>query len=211
VRGYRKGFKLGVLLRFMNKKEVTQEDILKEYFIKHAKRDVPHYQSVPWCIREYKKRAGKVFADPDRGIRKLHQNGFLIKVSKGVYRYDPDFIKNRYLEDFDKNTKEKIFKRDDYGCVICGKGRKEGAEIHADHILPKDKGGKATVENGQTLCSKHNFLKKNFNQTEFAKRIFIKMYHKAKDRKDTDMKKFVLEVLKLFEEYGVDDHIEWRE
>ncbi|GMV77255.1 MAG: hypothetical protein AMXMBFR79_03900 [Chitinophagaceae bacterium] len=38
------------------------------------------------------KRIGEVFRDPDRGIRKLAQQGQLIKVGKGIYRYDPDFI-----------------------------------------------------------------------------------------------------------------------
>ena len=195
----------------MDKQSINQEEILKEFFIKHPKKDIPHNISVAWCMREYKERTGRVFADPDRGIRKLHQNGFLIKVRKGIYRYDPDFVKSRNLEDFNQKVRNKIFKRDHYRCITCGKGREDGVEIHADHILPKDNGGKATVENGQTLCSKHNFLKKNFDQTEFAKRIFIRIYHTAKDKGDIETKKLAFEILKIFEKYGVDDHIQWRE
>jgi len=194
----------------MEKKSVNQEEVLKEFFLKNPKKSIHHAESVAWCIKEYQDRAGKVFADPDRGIRKLHQNGFLIKESKGVYRYDPDFVKNRKLEDFTPEVKKQIFERDGYKCVICGKGREDGMEIQADHILPKDKGGRAIFENGQTLCSKHNFLKKNFSQTEFAKRVFIKLYEVAKNKKDKEMKSFSEKVLNLFEKYKIDDQIKWK-
>lgn len=40
-----------------------------------------------------KKRTGMIFRDPDRAIRKLSQQGQLIKIAKGVYKYDPDFVK----------------------------------------------------------------------------------------------------------------------
>lgn len=193
----------------MDEKEVTQEEILKEFFMNNPKKDVPHHVSVRWCMDEYRKRTGKVFADPDRGIRKLHQSGFLIKVGKGIYRYDPDFVVARNLEDFNQQIKEQVFQRDGYKCVICGKGKAEGIEIQADHILPKDKGGSATLENGQTLCSKHNFLKKNFNQTEFAKRIFIKLYSSSKLSKNKKMVDFFSEILRAFEKYSIDDHIKW--
>jgi predicted restriction endonuclease len=194
----------------MSKEETNQEEILKEFFLKNPKKSIPHHKSVGWCMREYEKRTGKVFADPDRGIRKLHQNGFLIKESKGVYRYDPEFVKQRDLEDFSPEIKRKIFARDNYKCVVCGKGKEEGMEIQADHILPKDKGGRATLENGQTLCSKHNFLKKNFNQTEFAKKVFIKLYNASKSLGNREMINFSSEILKVFERYKMDDQIKWK-
>ena len=46
----------------------------------------------------------------------------------------------------------------------------DGVELQVDHIKPKDKGGKATFENGQTLCATHNFRKKNYRQTETGKK-----------------------------------------
>lgn len=194
----------------MVKEGVSQEQILREYFLKNPKKSIAHHDSVGWCINEYKKRTGKVFADPDRGIRKLHQEGFLIKEAKGVYRYDPDFVEKRDLEDFKPEIKKQIFERDCYKCVICGKGKADGMEIQADHILPKDKGGRATLENGQTLCSKHNFLKKNFSQTEFAKRVFIKLYEVSVSLKNQEMINFSKEVLISFEKYHIDDQIKWK-
>jgi predicted restriction endonuclease len=118
-----------------------------------------------------KSRTGKVFRDPDRGIRSLSQNGSLIKVAKGVYRYDPDLLQCKELEDFSEAQKQEIMKRDNYRCVVCGRRREEGVELQVDHIKPKDQGGKATIENGETLCAQHNYLKKNFKQTESEKRL----------------------------------------
>lgn len=187
----------------------SQSDFLMEYFKKHPNKDIGHPAIVDWATTEYKKRTGLVFRDPDRGIRKLHQNGYLIKVKKGVYRYDPKFIKKQGLEDFTSEIKEQIFKRDGYRCVVCGNGKKEGVEIHADHMKAKDLGGRATLENGQTLCAKHNFLKKNLGQTEFGKKYFIKLYNFAKKEEDNKLKKFCAEILDIFERNNIDDHIKW--
>ena len=150
-------------------------------------------------MSEYKKRTGKVFADPDRGIRQLHQNGYLLKEAKGIYRYDPDLVNKRELEDFSPAVKKSIFERDGYRCVVCGRGVKEGVELHADHIKPKDLGGKAILENGQTLCSQHNFLKKNFKQTETGKKMFIRLYELAKTENNQELLKFTAEILETYE------------
>jgi predicted restriction endonuclease len=143
-----------------NSEETSQSDLIMEYFKKNPKREIKHPEIVDWAVAEWKKRTGEVFRDPDRAIRKLSQQSQLIKVAKGIYKYDPDFIKKRELEDFTPAQKEEIFKRDNYRCVVCGKGRADGVEIQADHIKPKELGGKAEIENGQTLCAQHNFQKK---------------------------------------------------
>lgn len=133
----------------------------------------------------------------------------LIKITDGVYKYDPDHVINRNLEDFTSKQKKAIFKRDNYKCVICGKGKEEGVKIHADHIKPKDKGGKAEISNGQTLCSQHNNFKKNYTQTETGKRMFIKLYEDAKKSDDEKTMKFCEDVLKVYQEHQIDDHIKW--
>ncbi len=140
----------------------------------------------------------------------MHQIGLLIKVDKGVYRFDPESAKTRSLYEFTSALKEAIFKRDNYRCVVCGRGRKEGVELHVDHIKPRDLGGKATLENGQTLCSQHNFLKKNFKQTETGKRLFIRLYELAKKENNTSLLRFCTEILKVFEKNNINGHIEWK-
>jgi len=189
---------------------VTQAALIMEFFEKNPNRDVPHPEIVDWATEEYRKRTGNIFRDPDRQIRQLHQKGYLIKVAKGVYRYDPKQVKERNLEDFTPALKKAIFERDDYRCVVCGRGLKDGVEIHVDHIKPKDFGGKSTFENGQTLCSQHNFLKKNFKQTETGKRLFIRLYELAKKEKNQPLFKFCTEILEVFEENDINGHIVWK-
>jgi len=181
-----------------------------EFFKKHPKRDIKHPEIVDWVTEQWKKRTGEVFRDPDRGIRKLSQEGQLIKVSKGIYRYDPDFVQKRELEDFTAAQKKQILERDGYRCVICGKGREDGVELQVDQIKPKDLGGKATIENGQTLCATHNFRKKNLGQTETGKKMFIRLYELAKSIGDKETQKFCADILEVFEKSGVNGHIEWK-
>jgi predicted restriction endonuclease len=192
----------------MNDK-ITQAAIIMEFFQNHPNQDIEHPKVVDWAVSEWKKRTGAVFRDPDRQIRQLAQSGKLQKIDKGVYRYDPDFVINRELEDFTQAQKNEILERDGYRCVICGKGRAEGVELHIDHIKPKDFGGKAVVENGQTLCAQHNFMKKNFKQTETGKKMFIRLYELAKSQNNEELKTFCTEVLEVFERNGINGHIVW--
>lgn len=63
----------------------TQLDLIMEYFKNNPRRDIKHPEIVDWVVAEYQRRTGKVFRDPDRGIRRLAQDGLLIKVKKGIY------------------------------------------------------------------------------------------------------------------------------
>ncbi|MBI2508042.1 HNH endonuclease [Candidatus Woesearchaeota archaeon] len=182
---------------------MSQADLLIEYFKRHPKRDIPHPEIVDWVTEEWKRQTGGVFRDPDRAIRKLHQQGLLIKVKKGIYRYDPEFVENREdLEDFSPKIKKEILERDGYKCALCGKGLKEGAELHIDHIKPKDKGGKATLDNGQTLCSECNILKKRYGTTDFLRKYshkILKIARKYEDKEVIDFFEDILEVIKKHE------------
>ncbi|MDR2100775.1 MAG: HNH endonuclease [Campylobacteraceae bacterium] len=191
-------------------KTVPQIELIKEFFVDNPLRDIHHPEVVDWVTTEYKKRTGEIFRDPDRAIRSLSQKGFLIKIAKGVYRYDPNFVMNRELEDFTPVQKKAIMERDGYRCVICGRGREDGVELHVDHIKAKDLGGKATIDNGQTLCAQHNFKKKNYKQTETGKKMFIRLYEYAKSIDDIETMRFCAEILEVFEKNGVNGHIEWK-
>ncbi len=192
-------------------KKLSQLNLIKEFFRANPNRDIEHSESVDWLTSEWKQRTGETFRDPDRGIRSLSQSGFLIKISKGVYRYDPTLETQRHLEDFTEQQKAYIKKRDDYKCVFCGATTKEGIELHVDHIKPKQLGGKATIENGQTLCATHNFRKNTLKQTETGKKMFMRLYELAKVEQDVQTLKFCEDILQTFEEHGINGHIKWRQ
>ncbi|HXK91578.1 MAG: HNH endonuclease [Bacteroidales bacterium] len=191
-----------------NNKSIS--DLIIEYFKNHPNVDLPHGPVVDWVEEEYKRIYGRKPRDAWRAIRKLHQEGFLIKVKKGVYKYDPDYVSKKELYDFTPELKKLILERDGYKCVVCGRTEREGYELHVDHILPKDKGGKATLENGQTLCSICNFRKKNYNQTESGKKMFIRLWETSKRLGDKETQKFCEDILNTYEKYNVNDHIEWK-
>jgi hypothetical protein len=191
-------------------KNLTQMKLVIEFFKNNPNRDIQHPEVVDWLTKEWSLRAGGVFRDPDRTIRKLSQEGFLQKVAKGVYRYDSKIARHRKLQNFTKKQKEAILRRDGYRCVICGKGREDGVELHVDHIKPKDAGGKATIENGQTLCAAHNFRKKNYKQTETGKKMFIRLYELAKNIGDKQTQDFCAQILEVFEKNNINGHIVWK-
>lgn len=187
------------------KKSVS--DLIMEYFKKHAYEDLEHGPVVDWVTEYYLKHNPEPPRDPWRAIRKLHQEGKLIKVKKGIYRYDPDHVKEIALFDFPSEVKEEIFKRDNYKCVVCHRGIENGVELCADHIKPKDKGGDNTVNNGQTLCMEHNLMKKNYSQTEAGKRYFIKIYNQAVANNDYKMIKFCKDVFDVYDKNKINGHI----
>lgn len=191
--------------------KVIQNDLIKQYFIENPNRNIAYPEIVDWATATYEHLTDEKFRDPDRAIRKLAQQGFLIKVSKGVYRYHPEHARHRALQDFSEAQKNAIFERDGYICAMCGKDKKHypNAEFHIDHIIPKDQEGKAILENGQVLCSRCNFIKKNLNQTSTGKKMFVNLYKLAKKEGNAEVELFCKELLDVFEKFDVNGHIEW--
>lgn len=187
--------------------EKSISELVLEYFKTHPSKDLTHGPVVDWVEKEYIKLGGTKPRDTWRAIRKLHQEGKLIKVGKGVYRYDPNYVREVELFDFPPLIKEEIFRRDNYQCVVCGRGRKDGIELCADHIKSKDLGGSNTPDNGQTLCTEHNLLKKNYSQTEAGKKYFIKTYEKAVAIGDDKMIKFCRGVFDVCDKHKINGHI----
>ena len=114
------------------------------------------------------------------------------------------------MEDFSQQQKRKILKRDNYKCVVCGRGKIEGVEIGVDHIKPKEVGGKAIIENGQTLCAEHNNSKNNLGHTDSGKNMFIRMYEISKQEENEEFEKFCVDVLEVYDRHGINEYIEWK-
>ena len=194
------------------KRKNSQNEFVKKWFIKNAGRDIPHSESKKALETKWQKYAGRRLEDADRAIRKLHGSGFLIKVRKGVYRHDPSNVKQRFLQDFSESDKQIIKERDGHKCVICGLGSQNGLDLHVDHIKPKNLGGTNDITNGQTLCARHNFIKKQLSQTETGKKMFIRLLEKLK-KSDDPLKElhisFCRDILNVFEKYDINGHIKW--
>ena len=190
---------------------MSQTELIFSYYREHPWRVIPHAEVVDWATAEWQRQTGKVFRDPDRAIRKLHQEGKLQKHGKGLYCYDPELETTRNLEDFSEAQRQAILKRDGYRCVVCGVSSNSGIELQIDHIRPKDKGGRATIENGQTLCAMHNIRKRNLGQTETGKKMFIRLLDAARESGDMELCAFIRDVLLTYEQHGINSHIHWRD
>lgn len=192
------------------KQRKTIRELVQEYFQQHPNTDLPHGPVVDWVTEQWRLQGNETPPrDPWRVIRHLHQEGWLIKVRKGVYRYDPEAAGRIALDDFTPEQKQAILERDQYRCVICGKGLADGVELHVDHIRPRYLGGRSEIENGQTLCAQCNFRKQVYKQTETGKRMFIRLLQLAEKEGDQQMVAFCREVLRVYEKHGVNDHIRW--
>ena len=103
--------------------------------------------------------------------------------------------------------KAEVKKRDGHRCVVCGLGKKDGVELQVDHITPRSKGGKAELDNAQTLCGSHNYRKNKLTQLELGDRMFRRLKKNAQTNRtdnaeDDRIVEFCDEVLKIYEKYG---------
>lgn len=188
----------------MTKNSKSQLDYVLDYFRSNPNKDLKTTKVKGIIENKYLSETGKRFEDPDRGIRTLYEKGWLIRISRGCYKYDPNHKSDdKTLHDFSDKIKKQILKRDKFKCVVCKLGKKEGLDLHIDHIKPRDREGKSTLENGQTLCSRHNFLKKNMSMNSLGEKIFQNLLKQSIKSKNREMIKIAKEFLKLFEKYNL--------
>ena len=181
-----------------------------EFFKNNANKNVHTAEVVDWVTVEYKKRTEKPFRDPDRQIRQLYSDGILQKIKNGCYRYDPNYKPSTVSGDsFTQAQRDEILEAGNYRCCICGVSEAEGAQLHVDHVVPRSKGGRATVDNGQVLCSHHNNMKKNYGQTETCKRMYNVLYQQAVNLNDTKMLSFLRDVMEVYDNHNINSHINW--
>lgn len=63
-----------------------------------------------------------------------------------------------------------VFQRDNWRCCACGRGAADEVILHVDHVTPRSRGGKDTLENFQTLCHECNIGKSNKDATDLRRR-----------------------------------------
>ena len=188
----------------MTKNTKSQLEYVGDYFKSRPNEEIQTTKAKAYIEKKYLTETGKRFEDPDRAIRTLYQKGEIIKIRDGLYKYDPSYSgKDKTFHDFPEKIKKQILKRDNYRCVFCKFGKKEKAELHVDHKVPRDRGGPSTLENGQTLCSRCNFLKKNMSMNSLGKKIFENLLKESMKNKNKEMTKIAKEFLALFKKYNL--------
>jgi HNH endonuclease len=72
-------------------------------------------------------------------------------------------FKHKTKRDINLQKRWKVFNRDNFKCVSCGRSpaKDPNVELHVDHIKPWSKGGETVLENLQTLCATCNLGKSN--------------------------------------------------
>lgn len=92
---------------------------------------------------------------------------------KKAYTVEDLQIHKQHIEELEKQKETKeyqrrmmtqslrydIMKRDNFRCVLCGRGAEDGVKLHVDHIIPVSKGGKTVRSNLRTLCEDCNIGK----------------------------------------------------
>lgn len=79
--------------RLKSEKDIIPKTIIgltMEYFKNHPNEDLTHGPVVDWVTEQWLKSHNTPPRDVWRSVRDLHEKGMLIKVAKGIYRYDPD-------------------------------------------------------------------------------------------------------------------------
>ncbi|MCC7518654.1 MAG: HNH endonuclease [Verrucomicrobiae bacterium] len=173
------------------------EAVAREFFEAHPNRDLKQEEIVAAIL---KKRPDA--QDPWRTVRKLYQDGWLVKVSKGVYKRVPGRQGTADDEHFSPAVRDAIYARDRDRCVVCGNGRHNGHEICADHIRPRHLDGSSSVENGQTLCSEHNLLKKTYGIYDFYARLVARLEQQARAAGDAKHLAMLERIRAVLKEYG---------
>ena len=186
----------------------TVDDLILDFFKNRPDEEFRPGSVVDWVTPRYSEEHSEPPRDVPRSIRRLAQKRKLIRVRYGIYKYNPDQGKEIELQDFPPDIKQAIHERDNYRCVVCGLGEKDNVDIAADHIIPLDDNGTNDIGNGQTLCTQHNNMKKNYSRTEAGKRYFIKIYEIAVRDNDEKMIAFCQAVFDTYEDHDMNGHIE---
>lgn len=104
------------------------------------------------------------------------KTAYKVNIKDSCFTYNFNYIENRYIQLKDigfectlrkyhsknqrnlaaRELREKIMKRDNYTCQLCGKYMPDEVGLQVDHIIPVSKGGKTVESNLRVLCSKCN-------------------------------------------------------
>jgi hypothetical protein len=134
---------------------ISQEDFVREWFRLNPDRDIPHLESKPLIEEAWLESTGSRIEDVDRAIRKLSEAGELVKIRKGVYRFNSTPLPGSSKLEFSEFTRQATLERDSFCCAICKETADHRRNLHVIPITPFDFGGLAVLSNARTVCSFH--------------------------------------------------------
>jgi hypothetical protein len=127
------------------------DTLILDYFKNRPNEDIADDEWVKVISSQYKTMYGKSPRDPWRAVRSLHARGYLIKIDKGIYRYDPEYKTN-----IDISVKSILPHPFEWCEIPEGKVRLEGANgsyivggIRKNYIIPTFSISKYPITNAQ--------------------------------------------------------------
>ena len=107
----------------MPSKKPSQEAFVYSWFKKNPNRPIPHSESKAAIEASYRRQYGERLEDSDRAIRKLGQEGKLIREAKGIYRYAAGCSAlagfSRYASNLSRNCCDKLSLSSTMDTSIC--------------------------------------------------------------------------------------------
>ena len=184
-------------------------EFVMEWFQSHEREEFTNRQLETALRRDYKKATGKVFGDPTRTARKLHELGRVQRSPKGHsqhFWYDSqlDFIGE--VEVFTEEEVTSILEKYNYKCAVCKKSPADGVKVTVGYAVSVKRGGKLDITNGRVLCPRHKFILETAQDSEVSASNFRKMRKEFPQIGSSSARgmKFWEEFFDLMERYNVD-------
>jgi hypothetical protein len=153
-------------------------DFVMQWFRSHELEKFTNRQLETALRRDYKKVADKVFGDPTRTARKLHELGRVQRSPKGrtqYFWYDSKLDNVGEMEVFSEDEITIILEKYDYQCAVCKKGVADGIKVTVGYAVSVKRGGKLDVANGRVLCPRHKFILETAQDSEVSAVNFRKL------------------------------------
>lgn len=116
---------------------------INEAYGKNYKKQEKHVKKCPVCDKMFSVTGNQKRCYCSEQCSKEEQHN--------TYKSNNNPLMARYLR-----NRFEIFMRDNFACQYCGRTARDGSKLVIDHITPKARGGKDTVDNLITACSECN-------------------------------------------------------
>ena len=187
----------------------SKTEFVIEWFHNHELEKFTNRQLETALRRDYKEATGKVFADPTRTARKLHELGRVQRTSRGptqYFWYDAKLETSDEIEVFTESEITEIMEKYKYQCAVCHRGPADGVRVTVGYAVSVKRGGKLDVENGRVLCPRHKFILETAQDSEVSASNFRKIRKEFPQVGKTSAKemKFWEDFTDLLERYDIE-------